>query len=485
MSSVVNSSYENDLTFVLDYLVEAGEYKPWRERLFKQILQNVEVPGFRKGKAPEELAIKNVNIVAVEDTILRETIQKYGTLAFAEAKKMLEADSRVVQNQNADLDEENTKETADGFQFRIKVNLLPKVDLDPISNIKIPVVDKKDLPKRLSKEEFTDIESKKFLQSFNNFVVSESVVEKNDRVIADVVEHSKGLEARNIEGVTYTLGAQQLPKEFEENLIGMKAGENKEFSLKLPVSAESKKSESVKYNVTIKEVLRPEFESIEKLLDSSEEAKSQFKTVEDFKDFLMKYYDQETNVILEDFKKRNVIRAVLKAVPDFSLPLDKVEAEQKRIFEAMQSQASQRNMELGDILIESGITDVKDKVLTDLIEIKKQVDSYVVREFKWLFILRNVYELKVDNKISEEELNQAIQEINKNPAQFNLSKDSSKETIQEVGYDRLMRNRAAKWLFDTILNAQEIVSKAGEVTNSEFQDVEVEKKPAKKKAKTE
>ncbi len=455
MPKVLKNEFADDLTYVVDYIVEAETYNPWKAKLTNQILSNVEVPGFRKGKAPAELALKNVNVAAVEDTIFQETISKYGSEAVKDIKENLAKEDRIIQSQTVDTDPEHTVETAEGFKFRIMLNLLPKVDLSGLEKLKKPEIKVEDMPERLSKESFVSREENKFLAGLNSYAESTEAVEKFDKVTVDLTEEVKDSEPRELKDVSYTLGTDELPEDFQSNLIGLKLDEDKEFSIKVPTST-GKKTSSVKYKVKVKKILKPTYTNLDELFEKTENAKKQFENKEKLQEFLANYYDQETKVIEEDLQRKQLIQDTLKVVPDFSLPEDRMEAEQNRILKTLQQQAESTGQSLGEIFLSSGISDTKGKVIDDGVEIKNKINDYVKKEFKWVFILRTIYELKIEDKITTEQLETVAHEMEKKPDEYNIRKNAEHEYYHEIAFDRLMRSKGASWLFDRVLGKQEV-----------------------------
>lgn len=449
MPKVISSKYDSETSYVVEYLVENDTYKPWRARLFSQILQNVEVPGFRKGKAPENLALQQINQAAVEDTILRETVSKFADEALAEARKVVQSENRVIRDQSIDLDSEAGPETSEGFKFKVVLSLLPKIDLDPLEKLTLPKIDPKDLPDRLSIEDFISQEKSKFLASFNEYEETGEIVTAKSRVTLNLTETVEK-ETKDIKDRSYTLGVKELPVEFENNLIGLKTNEQKDFNVDLPITSGSKKTQLIKYSVTVKKILEPKFNNLEDIFSNSVEAKKQFPSPEKFVDFLKDFYEKETENINNEAKQRKIIQEVLKLIPDFNLANDQVEAEETRILGALERQAIETGVSLGQALINSGITDITNKVLDDKIDIKKQVNQYLVKEFKWIYILRTVYEIKVDKKIEPSELDTIVQEMSKKPQEYGIDSNLETDRIRDVAFDRLMRNRAASWIFNFV-----------------------------------
>ena len=132
MPKILNKNLENDIKFVLEYFVEPKEYGEWVNKLRTQYLKNVEVPGFRKGMAPQDLVMKQINPTALADTIFRETLDKFGGEAILEIQKELTVLNRIGLAHTYSIDQEETKEKNDGYLIALSVELLPQIDENQI-----------------------------------------------------------------------------------------------------------------------------------------------------------------------------------------------------------------------------------------------------------------------------------------------------------------------------------------------------------------
>ncbi|MCJ7740859.1 trigger factor family protein, partial [Candidatus Microgenomates bacterium] len=70
-------------TVEIEIKISWDEIKVTYEKIFDQVTKELELPGFRKGKAPKELAEKNVNKTKIFEEVIREIIPK----AYANAIK--------------------------------------------------------------------------------------------------------------------------------------------------------------------------------------------------------------------------------------------------------------------------------------------------------------------------------------------------------------------------------------------------------------
>jgi trigger factor len=394
MSKIVKASFSDDLTYTVDCLAEKKEYEDFKDRITDQFLKNVEVKGFRKGKAPRDLAMKNVDQIALQQTVLEESIEKFYGEVQSEVSDNLKEKNRIPANTPAQIDPASIKEEEDGFHFSVKVSLLPEIDLDTIAKIKIAEPTEKDIDNRVSKKEFFNREKENLIASLNSFKPVDRKAKKGDQVMIDLVEKVDGSQPNEQKAVKVIIGRSQFPEKFESNLIGLKAGESKDFSADIP---HGNHAHSYDFSVTCHEVAEPEFTKIDDVLAHSDETKDRFKNEKEFEEFLTNIYDQETQQLLNSLKRRAVIKTVIEKVKDFALPEADIEKEASRIYNTLEARAIEGKTTIADVFKASGLPKAEDGLKKDD-DVKKAVEDYVRKEFKLVEILRTAYQIKVSPK---------------------------------------------------------------------------------------
>jgi|694.fasta_scaffold101956_2 trigger factor len=455
MARILKSEITKDLKYVVDLLAEKKEYHLYQARVLEQLLKNVEIKGFRKGKAPRELALKQVDPNKLQSTLLQESVEKfYGDLR-PEIEKEIAEKKRVAILGTARLEDEEefTKETDEGFQFRISILLLADVDVAPISKLELKAPTADQIPGRETFDEYFAKESKALVASFNNYKPTKSKIKDDSRIVADITEqlipdkkdkNSKQEEPKESKNATINLGENRFPQEFEQNLIGLKAGEEKEFDLKLEITGQGE--QKFHFKIKIVEVLEAEFETVEEILENSKDAKKQFGTPEDFKNLVKKVYDQETEQLLKNLKRRQIIEEVVKVVPKFQLPQSSFEAEVERILQVLNSRTLEAKISLKDAFAASGLPGSEDKIKSDS-DVKPKIEEYVTTEFKLVEILRYVYYTLVEPKIEDKEVQEFKEAIEANPSKYNVSSaEIANGKAIDVAYDRLLREKAFNWI---------------------------------------
>lgn len=217
--------------------VSANDLESYYQKSLEKIVEQAELPGFRKGKAPKEMVEKQVG----QDHILDEAAE----LA------MNEAYIKAIREHKLDLIGDpaaNIKKLARGneLEFEIESHVLPEIKLPDFKKIasksKLATVDVTD-------KELED--SIKWLQnSLARFTEKIGTADEGDWVQISVSLNDEK-EAKD----GFVLGKGGLLKDIEDQIKGMTKGETKEFTFKF------KNGEDAKCKVTLndlKSVATPE-----------------------------------------------------------------------------------------------------------------------------------------------------------------------------------------------------------------------------------
>jgi len=453
MSKVIASEIKN-LTYFIDYLVEKEEYESFKSRVIDQILKNVEVKGFRKGFAPREMALKEVNPMMMQQTILNEMLDKYGSEAMIAGKEDLKNQGRVGMNFELDSDAETLKEDEKGFQFRLSCKLLANINTDTLIALPIDEPTEKDLADRPDYATFVESEKNRFVGRYNEYNVSEESSKMADKVTVNMSGKIDEKEDARLTAndFTFTLGTKEVLPEFEKGATGLKKGEKNEFSVTFPADyfEENLQSKQANFFVEVVNVESPKFATLTEVIEGNEEAKKQFDSEEKFDEFLKDFYDNETKKQLEQIKQKNIIKAIVEKSEDVELDEQTIEDEVNRVTLALSDQAKTTGISLAKAYIQNGlpVEDAKKVGLMDDIQVKAEVEKYVRSEFKLSQILSYIYEAKVEKKPTPQEFNQTVSQVKANPAQFNVDPKATEEQIKSIVMDRIVRQLAATWLFD-------------------------------------
>lgn len=207
-----------DCQVVLNVEVEAERVEAALRRASQRISQRVRIPGFRKGKAPYRVVLQSFGEGAIYDEALKEL----GPEVYQEAL----ADRGIKPFDQASLDVIQLKPLI----LKMTVPLEPIVELGDYRQIRLT-------PEEVSVEEE---EVNALLARIQKENAQEIPVERparlGDRLTLDVEGRVAGgpLIDADVEDFILTAEASKPAPGFSEQLVGMMAGQEKEFSLTLP-----------------------------------------------------------------------------------------------------------------------------------------------------------------------------------------------------------------------------------------------------------
>lgn len=190
--------------------------------VYRSIQRNAELKGFRKGKAPIDV-IKKTYAPNAEGQIVREIVEE----AFGHAIR--EHSLQPVSTPQVDVEAllENTP-----FKFNLTFENQPPVNLKDYSGFKTEKpkfeATADDVTKaldgiRTQLATFDDVAPGTSLTK-GQFAQLDYEAEEAGKAVPEATEKDAFLET----------GAGQLPTDFENNILGMKAGETKNFTVKIP-----------------------------------------------------------------------------------------------------------------------------------------------------------------------------------------------------------------------------------------------------------
>lgn len=231
--------------------VEGQEWQDALDKAFVEANKKAKIDGFRPGKAPKEVFLK-----------------KYGkeSLYLDAADLVIQDAYKKMLDDNKDLDivaqpEGNLKTVGEEFvEFIFKLTTKPEVKLGKYKKLG---VEKESV--EVTKEEVAHA-LEHLLERYAESVVKEDAIAEGDTAVIDFEGFKDGVPFEGGKGADYslTIGSHTFIPGFEEQLIGVKAGEEVEVNVTFPEEyhSEDLKGQPVMFKVTVKEVkgtVLPEF----------------------------------------------------------------------------------------------------------------------------------------------------------------------------------------------------------------------------------
>ena len=263
----------------LNVEVPFDELEPDFDRAFKQLAQQVRLPGFRPGKAPRKLLEARVGRAAVLEQVVNDALPaRYSeAVTSTEVKPLGQPEIEITK-----------LEDGQELVFTAEVDIRPEITLPDLSALKITV----------DPVEVADEDVEKELESlrarFGTLKSVERAVANGDFVSIDLsatVEGEDVPEAKT-EGLSHEVGSGQLIEGLDEAIIGLSVDETKTFTTKLVAGPHA--GQDAEVTVTVKSVkerelpeaddefaqLASEFDTIDELKNNLTEQVTRFKSIQ-------------------------------------------------------------------------------------------------------------------------------------------------------------------------------------------------------------
>jgi len=294
---VTNEKTENSQAY-LTIEMEPSEMEESLESSYRRLVKRVNVPGFRKGKAPRAVLERHVG----QESLLNEALDEMLPRAYEKALKEQEIDAiaqpeiEVVQT--------------DPVIFKAVVPLRPVVRLGDYHSIK-------DAPQPVK---VTDDDIKAVIEELRHqHAVWEPVqrpVDFGDLVVLDIDSDIEGEPFVNRKGAQYQVmsGSPAPAPGFAEQLKGMGQNEEKEFKLKFPsdYSRNEFADKEASFKVKVTEIKQ---ENLPKVTNSfAEQVDPEIKTLKS----LRQRISEDLTRSREERNQRDFEQRVIEAVVDLS-----------------------------------------------------------------------------------------------------------------------------------------------------------------------
>jgi len=294
----------------LHITVTPEELKPSISHAYEHIAQDVQIPGFRKGKVPAPIIDQRIGREAVLEHAVSEGLDVF----YREA--VTANDVRIVGRPAAEIVEwPSTKDFSGDLKVEVEVDVRPEFDLPSYDEITIEV----DAVE--TDEAAVDAELDKLRSRFGTLVTVDRPAKAGDFVELDLVATIEGNEIDRAEGVSYEVGSGELLEGIDEAVESLTAGEDTTFRSKLVGGDHAGEEAEVAVNVkAVKERELPEAD------DDFAQVASEFDTIDELRESLVERVSEQA-VFTQGSAARDKLIEVLIEKADIPVPAKLVEDE--------------------------------------------------------------------------------------------------------------------------------------------------------------
>jgi trigger factor len=369
------------------------ELKPSLDAAYKKIAQQINVPGFRRGKVPPMVIDRQVGRGAVLDEAINEALPKL----YVEALQANELEPLAQPEIDITKFEDN-----ESLEFTAEVDVRPEVQLPDYTGLAVTVddiaVDDEDVEEQVQalRERFASLSEVERAAADGDFVVMDLVARKDGEVV----------EGAEVSGMSYQVGRGGMLDGLDETLTGMSAGDEATFTSQLVGGDQQGEDVEVEVRVTsVKEQELPELD------DDFAQTASEFDTVDELTEDIRARLSRSKRLEQAAAARDAVLERLLDMV-DVPLPEGVVDSELAARREQIEQQLGYAGMSM-----EQYLDNEKQTVDEFEADLEKRVRDAVAAQFVLDQVAKSA-EIGVNEGELQEHLMRRAQQSGQNPQEF-------------------------------------------------------------------
>ena len=418
------------------------------DRTYKQLVQRVTIPGFRKGKAPRAVVERMVGAEYFLHEATDEAV-RWGYRKAVDSENLTPIDEAEI---DTGPDAHEHVESGNGFHFEATVAVKPEVNLPEYSSIRV----------NRQQAEVTDEDVESVLSDLRERNATLEPVSRpaqvGDVVTINITGKVDGNEVVNNENADYELIDEDngspdsnLPG-LSAELIGISAGEIREFALAMPAghADESVAGKTMLVRVLAKETKRKVLPDLD---DEFAQSVSVFKSFDELRDGIRSNIEIERRVEADEKLVTDAVDAVTERT-FIDIPPVLIEEEIDRMIDDMRTTFERQRLSLDTYL------EATQKSEADL---RHEVRDSAAKNVKQSLVLGAIADAE-NITVSNRELDAALEEILRTMQSTEAERRRlrSSSGVRTNIRNRLRRQRAIQKLVGTVSGGEEISTEATE-----------------------
>lgn len=408
----------------LNIEVDTEKFEEGLEKAYKKVVKQVAIPGFRKGKVPRPLLEAHFG----KEVLYEDALEFVVPDAFAAA--IMELGLEPIAKPEYQF---NTIEAGKPVEFSVKVAVKPEVKLGNMEGLQISI------PKfEINEENVNEVLENMRLRYAESVEKTDEPAELGDALDIDFdgYVNEEPFAGGSAQDYRLVLGSNSFIPGFEDQLVGVKAGESKDVKVTFPEAyhAQELAGKDAVFKVAVKKVIG---KKLRELNDEFAQEISEYETLEELKDNIRKDL-QNTS----ESKKKNAIKSeiVNKIIDICELTISPtvIEEEVQHMMEQFDQRLQQQGFNLDRYLKMTGAT---------LDSFKEEIKPEAERNVKSHFILEKLIQEK-GIEASDEELDNQIEKI---ASRMNITPEEARQGLGDNIVNikmNLLIDKAFEYLID-------------------------------------
>lgn len=424
MSLQVEKLEKNMVKLIIE--TGADQFETAMEQAYRKNKSKINIPGFRKGKAPRMMIEKMYG----PDIFYEDAANSIIPNAYEDAAK--ESGLEIVSRPDIDVTQ---VEKGKPFIFTALVAVRPEVNLGQYKGIE---VEKQEII--VLDDEVTAELDKVRDQNSRMLTIEDEETQDGDMTTIDFEGFIDGVPFEGGKGTDYSLslGSHSFIDTFEEQLVGKKIGEEVEVNVTFPEDYQSKElaGKPAVFKVTIKEIKRKEFPELD---DEFAQDVSEFDTLEEYKADIKNNLVEKKEKEAKERKEDAVIQKIIENA-QMEIPEAMVETQVRQMADDFVQRIQSQGLSVEQYFKFTG---------TDANSFLENLRPQALRRIQTRLVLEEV--VKAENiEVSDEELEK---EVNNVASMYQMELEKLKEVIDETEEKRMREDIAVQKAIDVVADA--------------------------------
>lgn len=378
---------ENANELKLEFTIEAEKFDNAIKTVYTKSARYFNIPGFRKGKAPFEMVEKMYGDQIFYEDAFNEVVPPI----FEEEIKA----NNIEAVSKPEIDVKQMEKGKD-LIFTAIIQTKPEVKLEKYKGISLKKIEYTVSDEDINKELNSMAERNARLVA-----VEDRPVEEKDSVVMDFegFVDGKPFEGGKAEGYELVIGSKTFIPGFEDQMVGMKADEEKEIKVKFPEDyfSEDLKGKDATFKVKVHEIKKKELPEIN---DDFAKDTSEFDTLDELKASIKEKLENENTNKAKYETEEAAIKAVCEAA-EVEIPSGMIETELDNMTKDIETRLQYQGMKLDSYLKMIGKT---------MEEFRKEGEEQAKTSVKNRLVLEAIVKAE-DIKADEDEINTKVTEM--------------------------------------------------------------------------
>lgn len=335
----------------IEFSVPAEEFSEFVKDAAKEISKELKIDGFRSGNIPFEMVKKQVG----EEALLKEGAEK----AVQKHYVNIIIDNKIEAVGQPKIDFKKISMNED-LEVEAVIAVIPKIEMKEGWEEGIKKINKKFSEEKVEvKEEDVERELKFLANQRAKIVTVDREAKKGDQVEIDFEawKDNAPIEGGTAKKHQMVIGEGKFIPGFEDQLVGMKAGEQKDFDLTFPKEYHQKNlaGQLTTFKVSVNLVQERELPEIN---DEFASGIGKFKSLKDLKENLTKGMKEEAENKKMQNQRVEAIEEAIKNV-EVELPTILIESEVSRIQQELENDIARMGLDKSQYIQQLGTTEEK------------------------------------------------------------------------------------------------------------------------------